>query len=416
MIASAALALVFGLQGQTPAVERPFSGPFEVAEPNRLALTPTLDGRIDEEEWDVLATGADWLGAFQWEPRKVHIGGKIPLGKDLVVSLDQKSNGWLVGKDNLEVRFTLAVDGKVSITARYLDGTSKDGPRFVPAPGFEMAANAVGIAGTDNWVLEATLEDPNVGFLPTLEDKISVRYDILAKETAVDEAFLPRALAGVKLVQHRSVALPVGLKFKPEPQGRMPLPGEPTKIRLTFEGTDALGVKDLSTRAEGPLKDQMAKFTVPFPSFDKKGRAFIDYSTPVAKDATIGFRVLRGTLGLKDGPPAQIQTSLRIPPLVEFEVPPLPVPDKKRPQTKRIPIYIQSFSTGRVDGEVSLKIPETWQFTDDNDKSFIIYNSRGRIRKVFEVLLPVDLKGTFPLDLTAKVGKQVITQKIWLTF
>src|SRR5208283_2501321 len=99
---------------QPPVVQpvQPFVAPVVVKQTDRLALTPKLDGKIDPEEWDPFSSQGGLDTYFQWEPRKLHMAARVPVGQDLIVSLDLKGDGWLVGKDNVEVR--VVWDGKVA--------------------------------------------------------------------------------------------------------------------------------------------------------------------------------------------------------------------------------------------------------------------------------------------------------------
>jgi hypothetical protein len=412
MISCAALALL-----AASAQAAWFSAPFQAAEPNRLAWTPVLDGVISEEEWDVLATGENWLGAFQWEPGHLYVGGKFPDGLDVIASFDLGNNGWLVGKDNYEFRFSRVAD-KVVVKARMLDATSKEGPRWVEIPGFEMASRAATTPVEGGWALEASLADPNTGRFPVKAGtRIGVRYDLVPAGTVIAEPFLPRPVAPVRLVTDRSLALPPGLAFRADESGRSVVPGEATRVRFLFNRTEKVSVQELSIRAEGPLRDQAAKLTTPFPAFDSKNRSFVDYATMISPAASTGYRVLRGSLGLGDGPPAFVQASLRIAPLIELSLTQLDLPVRENPQTKRFPFHIQSNSDLRVDGQVKFQVPAGWKIGPKSEtQKFTIYASRGRIRKVLELTVPGNSKGAFPIQATISVGGKTLDQTLWLNF
>jgi len=409
MIASLALAAVLG---QTSG---PLTTPFEIADPNRLALTPIIDGKIEPEEWDVLASGPNWIQYLQWEPRKLHVAAKLPLGQELLVSIDRNANGWLVGRDNLEIRFALKL-GKPEIQVRRLNAKVKDGPTWEAAPGWAEAAVISAVYDAEGWTFEATVEDPNTAFLADeLDSELAFRADAVDAKATYAEPYLPRATTPIKLVRHRSTALPVGLKWAPEFVGREVMPGDGTRIRLTFNGKDEIGLRDLDLRTEGFLKGQTSELKTPFPSFDNKGRAFIDYHTRIAPNASVGYRVLRGLLSFGDGPPAILQTSYRVPPLLDFDVPPQKIAYETKPQTKRIPFYIKSYSLNRVEGEYKIEPPKGWKLDNVEPKTFQIYASKGRMRQVFDVTIPPGERGTFPFLITATVGQKVLQQRVWVS-
>src|SRR5258706_9110170 len=94
---------IFLLLALAQPVSSPFSAPLSVAEPDRLALTPKLDGKIDPEEWDEL-TSQSAPTYLQWQPGAIHAAATLAKDQVMVVSLDLSNNGWLQGKDNVDVR------------------------------------------------------------------------------------------------------------------------------------------------------------------------------------------------------------------------------------------------------------------------------------------------------------------------
>ena len=123
MLASLALATVL----QTPTA---FVSSFSVRETTRLALTPKLDGKLSEEEWDRFAIIDGVQTYFQWQPGKLHGAATLPVGKDLVASFDLQGDGWLVGADNVEVRISWN-KGAPTVRERILDATEVSQPKWV---------------------------------------------------------------------------------------------------------------------------------------------------------------------------------------------------------------------------------------------------------------------------------------------
>src|SRR3990172_9016718 len=115
------------------AADNPFAAPQNVAEPDRIALTPKLDGKLEEEEWDSFASSGGNSVSFQWEPGRIHAGASMPLSHELVVSLDLRGDGWLIGDDNLELRLGWS-DGKPALKARWMNASEAAGPKWIDAP------------------------------------------------------------------------------------------------------------------------------------------------------------------------------------------------------------------------------------------------------------------------------------------
>lgn len=396
---------------------QPFVTPVVVKQTSRLALTPTLDGKIEPEEWDPFSSQTGLESYFQWEPRKLHMAATLPVGQDLVVSLDLKGDGWLVGKDNVEIRASW--DGKApSAKVRMLDASLKTGPAWIDTPDLQKCVKVAASGDPAMWTVEMTLEDPGTGLIGQQEGRqIGVRFDALPSAQVDLQPYLPRILAPVSLVYERASNLAVGLKWKPELNGRSVVPGGTTRVRFTFTGNDGLGLKRIEMRTEGLGEAATTLKAQPFPSFDTKGRAFVDYDTRIGGDALEGFRCVRATIQNAQGEPAVLQVSYEIAPAVTFD---LNLPSKLLSQDKlqkyRFSVYMRSNVLGRLDGTFVVVPPADWKVDAGSDKEFVIYASRGSVRKAFELAIPANAKGAFPLKLVADFGRgRIVERSFWIT-
>lgn len=394
-----------------PVTPVPFSyaTPVTVAEPNRLALTPVLDGKLGDEEWDPLYASTDTKTYLQWEPGQIHVAATGPAGRDLVVSLDLGANGWLVGKDNLEVRVA-TVSGTPTVTARLLDATNVAGPTWQTIAGIGMASKAVVSGDATNQTVEVSIVDPAIGYIwERAGQKMAVRADFVPSGDAPAEPFLPRSLAPIQLVNNRAAALPSGLRYGVERADRPVVPGDGAIVRFTFESKGSLGLKKLDLRASGLLKDTTTQTSLPFPAFDNKGRAFKDYTTKIPADAQLGYRVAKATITGGDGVPGVVETSFRVAPDFDIDL----IQEKLQPNPKdrgiRMNFYMQSFANRSLSGEISLQVPTGFRVMNGGDQQkFTINDRRGRIRKGFDLFIPGEATGTFPILFTiVEKGKRV---------
>lgn len=393
----------------------PFTQPQGVAEPSRLAITPVLDGLVSPDEWDGFAKSNDGETFLQWEPRKLYVAGKIPADRDLVLSIDSKQNGWLVGNDNLEVRFRL-VDGKVTVTARQLDATNVNGPKWIAQPILERAAIVNGKVHDGITHIEAALVDPGSGLLPTTEnEKFSARLDVIAQSAQATEPFYPRVGTPLRLAEERASAMPVGLNWNVEQPGRSLTPGTASKIRFTFNSKENPNLKKIEIKPIGPLADHATVLGQPFPAFDKKGRAMVDYEARAGKEAPTGYHLVATTLTTSDGIPAMIQASVRIAPLVDFVLTDAKIELKAGVQEIKIPFYIKSNSNYRLDGDCDVQTPQNWEILKGDEKDFTIYNGKSGVRRVLTVRIPADTAGTVPMKFKATIGTRVVEDVRWLT-
>ena len=269
---------------QTPGQPQamPFSAPFEVFEKQRIAATPKIDGKIEEEEWDPLGSAGAGTSFFQWEPYKLHFAAVVPAFSDLLASFDLKSNGWLIGKDNLQIRVSTG-SGAPVVTAAILDATQVAGPTWVPVEGIGAAATAAMRTENGLTTIEVTVTDPGIGMFPSKPlETLALRMDAPPSAMASFEPFLPRSVSPATMALERSAALPTGLKFSTEGAGKPVGPDEWMNLRLTFNGNNQMNLSQLVMRCEGLAKEGTNRMSVPFPKFDNKGRAFVDYATTVA--------------------------------------------------------------------------------------------------------------------------------------
>ena len=410
---------------QLPAVEQPVARPVEPeftvplvpSNEQRLAASPRLDGEIEPEEWDEFAASGDAQTWFQWEPGSLHAAAKLPVGQDLLVSLDLRGDGWLVGSDNLEIR--VSWDGAAAKAAlRRLDATHPEGPEWAEASELLPCLSLAARGDAAQWTVEFTLQDWGLDQLPAREGaRLALRVDACSKNQGDYAPYLPRLVAPVRLVLSRVLFAPEGFRFRPEFRGRSVVPGQSLRVRFTFEGSGEMGLTRAEMRTEGLGQEDATLQAEPFPGFDRKGRAFVDYPIRVSPNASTGYRIARCTLLRQQGDPIVCQTSYQIAPLVSLEaVLPKGLVSEQKAVQVRVPVYVRSNVLGRVDGVFDATLPQGWTSEAGLGKRFIIPNSRGSVRKVFDLTIPAGARGVYPIRLRAEFdrGKKV-EQTVWVT-
>lgn len=398
---------------QTP--QQPFTSSFDIAEPNRIAITPKLDGKLDDEEWDPLFRAPNFQSFFQWEPGKLYLAAVVPTGRDVLASFDLHGDGWLHGKDNLEVRISSG-QGKPTVTARLLDCNGINGPTWIDEPGFAVSSVAVSSSDGVNTTIESAIVDTGIGLIPFVKGaKMMMRVDDPLSTDPPAPPYLPRSLAPITLVMARSAALPGKLRFNPEMVGRSGVAGETTRLRLGFDGSNEMKLQKLEMHTEGPARNDSIQMTVPFPPFDSKGRSYVDYSTAIADGSPEGYRILRGTLTTVDNISAITECSYRVGPLVDFELVQQLIPTAALDRSMRITFYVKSNSTKNVKGDVTIVVPDPLRILNGAEKSASISISKGQSRQSFELLLPAKVEGTFPVRFIGTANGKKFEQTQFLT-
>ncbi len=396
----------------TPAASL-LSRPFSVAQTVRLAITPTLDGRLDDEEWDRLSADGGAESGFQWEPEVVYWSARAKDGEDVVLSLDEAADGWLVGSDNLEFRVSFR-DGAPSLSVRRLDGTQPNGPVWLEAAVPASSVTLSGAKGDDGWVLEGAFR-PAVPLAPAAGRRLGLRVDAVPMGSDLGPAFMPRPLAFVSLQTDMGQALPTGFRWRPETLVRdVPVEDE-FKVRYAFERAGAVEFEQLEYRVEGSGRDAMAAGTQPFPTWNSKGRAAFDYASRIRPDTRPGYRVLRTSLRQPDGSLTVLRSSFQVAELVDFKIDlPRELPPSPEARIVKGHVVVRSNGMKRVNGRFSISVPEEWTVSRGSDVPLTIYHSRGSARIPVEIIVPKDTVGTFPVKVEARIGDRIIAKTVYV--
>lgn len=368
-------------------------------------MTPAIDGTISADEWDPF--GPDTY--LQWEPGRIYVAGKVPPGKDLVLSIDGKGDGWLVGRDNIEFRVSNR-DGQTVVTSRELDATAIRQPIWRNRPEFVTASEATAVGDT----VEAAFDDAGTGFLPMKPSEVNLRVDIVDSSES-PEPYLPRTCFPIKLDDFRTMALPTDMKAGIQARTRSVVPGEELWMRVNFEGKPESAAKSIELKSIGQAEPFANRMAVIFPNFDRKGRAFVDYSSKIDLAASLGYRVMRATLSFDNGPDALVEASYRIAPLMSFKLQQNVfdrLPDNNR---LRIRYVMQMYTKQAADGIVRISAPEGWQVAVGDGSKFSVLGNQSADGRHLELIVPADAHGTFPIKFTGETKTASATQICWLT-
>lgn len=405
------LIVLSGLSHAIQSGQMPFTSPFVVADTIRLARTPIIDGKIAGEEWDQLHKEGSFTSYFQWEPGRFHLAGKAPADQDIVFSLDLNGDGFLEGADNLEVRLHQQA-GKVTASVRRLDATK--GVNWVDAEALQQTLQVAANVAEKEWSVECSLDDPAGWLGMKRSDKVGVRADAIPATSNANEGFSPRLMANLQLGFSRSAALPTSVFCSPDFGDSRQFTGEQMNVRLNFKGDVTADVKRLEIRNEFDYREWTTEISQPFPEFNGKGKTSVDYMTPIMSGMRQGYSVLRVEVKSKDGTPGIFQTSWRVAPKVDFDVVKSIVPFSLVTHRVDFTYYIENNTPNRLDGIMVVESPKDWKVIGGNDKTFIIYGGRKRIRRKFELEIPGGITGVYPIKLQAIIGARTVNHTEWV--
>jgi hypothetical protein len=380
----------------------------------RLAKTPSLDGKLEPEEWERFSLDGAPEASFQWEPETIYWSCRVEPGQDAVLSLDQGADGWLVGSDNLEIRVSPSAT-EPGVRARVLDASNPGNPQWrtglIPA---DMVKIAVAPADQGGFIVEASYM-PVFGKGPEPGRQLGVRLDSVASGKEIGEPFVPRGLATVFLQMDSSENIPMGVSWRPVITNRSVSLMD--RLRLSFGLTREEGQyapTRVECRGEGAARDVLASIIQPTVLFDNKGRMDVAFESSIAPNANVGWRVVRATFRDAAGEEFTVRSSVRLANLVDIE---LGFPREARAsndaQIIRGHVTLRSQFSGRVQGVFSMTVPSEWTVTKGKDQTFLIYHTRGTARVPVEFIIPRGQSGTFPLSFRAMIGGQTVERRVF---
>lgn len=386
---------------------------FAVPELNRVALTPLIDGRLEDEEWDALSEEGDLKSYMQWEPGALYLASVAPENKEVIFSLDLDGDGWLVGRNNLEVRLAWT-QGDVRAFCRTLDATRTQEPAWVSAPWIEQTLVVRGLNAGGTWAAELKLLPID---LPTFDlgRTVGVRADALAANEVPNSTDLIRRVSPVTLRFDRSRGLPNGMQWEPETLARNVTPNDVFRMRMNFlKPKDAL-LDRVYCRTMGLGRASTIAFEMPFPDFDRKGRSFVDYSTKVAKTASHGYRVMETRIRGVEQEDITIQTSYAVRPMlgVEGKVE-KDLVQSNDTQVVEATVLLKSYTDTRLRGKIALAMPEGWTVRKGGDAKLAIHQVRGVQKLPVKMTVPAGAQGLFTVMVDVTIGSETTSHPVYV--
>jgi hypothetical protein len=319
-----------------------------------------------------------------------------------------KGDGWLVGDDNLEI--TVAPE----VSVRRLIQDVQEGARWQNEPILAQMMRVQTSAREGGWAFELQWLALDAAQFK-VGSEFNVRFDAAAKDGSEAQAFLPRRTVPVKLAFDRAVGLPEGMSWAPDHRVRTVVPGEQIRLRLTFlnKGEAQVGRVDLRTLGFASLFT--ASSNAPFPQFDNKKRAFVDYEARIAQGAPLGFTRLTAKIQRQDGQEATIESSYQISDTVTI-TPKLKL-EKGEAGTPRIirgEVVLRSNTPASQRGKMFFDLPQGWALRRGHDADFTIYRARGEAKMRVEIVSPQGVSGLVPIPIRIQMGEKAITQTAYL--
>ncbi len=369
-------------------------------DPVLLALSPVFDGRIVAEEWLPFVDEGGFKGYLQWEPGTLHFAASVPVGGDVVLSIDPAADGWLNGTDNREVRVTWS-DGRATATVRALDTSGRGGPEWKDAEA--TAVKVLGSASGEHWTVEGTY---SLGKSAHAGATIGALLRSFGSGEDSGQAFLPRPLSYVRFGFDGSVGLPSGVTWSSDARLREVAREDGVTMEFVIRGESQYSTAVV--RGEGFARDDLSVVSHSLPSSGPRGSSSFEYKSPIAASATPGWRIIQASVG-----GAVLRTSIKIAELVEIDVDlPEVVAFSTKDHSIKGRVDVRSTGLGRIEGQYDVVVDPGWTVKRGGTQRVLIYNPRGREGVNLDFVVPAGSQGEYPVTFTVSVGSQVFTKTV----
>jgi hypothetical protein len=373
------------------------------SDPVLLALTPVFDGRIVTEEWLPFVDEGGFKGYLQWEPGSLHFAASLPVGRDVVLSIDPAADGWLNGTDNREVRVTWS-DGQASCTVRSLDTKERTGPQWRDAE--TASVRVLGTSIGDRWTVEGTFR---LGRSARDGGAVGALLSSIGSTEDSGQAYLPRPLSYVRFGFDGSVGLPSHVTWKSDARLREVAREDGVTMEFVIHGENQYSTAVV--RGEGFARDDLSIVSRSLPSSGQRGTSAFEYKSKIGADATPGWRIIQASLG-----DAVLRTSIKIAELVEVDIDlPETVLYSATDRSIKGRVDVRSTGVGRIEGQYDVVVDPGWTVKRGGAQRVMIYNPRGRERINLDFLVPGGSQGEFPVTFTVTVGSQTFTRTAFVT-
>jgi hypothetical protein len=383
------------------------------AEPQRLRRTVTIDGKINEGEWDAFYSAKDDKGDrgtlfCNWDDEYLYLGVRSPVGV-VVLNVDTGGDGWLRSADNLEIVVGSVEEGKpVSVATRLLDAAnSKDTPLWKEDETVGKGLKIVGSVAGNVQTIEVAIPRNMGSLVPRNGASIGLRYELLPAGDAASfkptAPFEPHLLVDAVLVTSRV----------------QPIPGVNPRLTLSdnkcVSGQNLFATLELLNQTDTPIAlktvhwqglgnsanavNSLREVNVPSIAGLKTWRR--GYKTALPDNLAPGTYALTVTAETEDGKQVFAEGAFTVVEPLQVQMNAVPTPVAIIGQTKLgIDVDIFSAFPDGTRGDVELRdVPAGWELKGKLRRGWSV--DRADARKVvrFNFLLPSTTPaGDYPIE------------------
>lgn len=401
--------------GNPPAAVKSAAAPLCIPDTEIFRRTPTVDGTLDDGEWDVFyACGSgDWNATTyaDWDSRSLYLAARSNKPFDLMGVFDANADGWFHGDENFEFKVTRGADGgSVLQVGRYESRNTKapvaSAVSDVEASMIEMKSGSAG----DSYVVELRVPAALIrGF--RLRDGQKIGLNVLLKTTADESGWLPTnqvgdvkecTLVSMKFATLKPLVIGFDLKDAAVARGET-LSG---RFHLTNAGSEQLDVRSFTIGGEGKAGGFLSSQRVRLEGLAPKQHFAHSTSSLIPSDMPTGSWAIGAEVrsnGEKLGA-GLISFDVVDPFDLEMKIPLGDV--RSDVKDVSLAVNVQNNMRRSISGTAKITLPVGWELWRNQDvRSFGVSGDGGVTGVLFKAKPPLGEMGDVPVKFEVTVGK-----------
>ncbi len=382
-----------------------------------MKRTPSIDGIIDVDEWDLFSRSGESSQFCNWDDKNIYLASLSPGDSSVEWLLDIEGNGVNQGVHNYVIRISSTDNGVVYSVSRIHRNGSSD-----PQPVLQTISDAeidriVFSSSYKNGLMSVEMSLPLDMFRGTRiinESTLGVSMSTgLNSSMAQGETYssLNDTLTNCKLVIKRLESLkPIILGF--DLVDSRVAKGDELRAKLYIQNNsdEYYPVTQYIIAGEGNAGTYMNSMKYVVDGISAGSRIGREYTSLVPYDMPSGTWVLAAAVNTRDNRVGAALASFDVVEKYEVEVHPPNFPVKNTVEEVTIAIDIRNNTNHRIRGDISIELPMGWELWREVATKEFSAGSKGQTSVKFQTKPPLGAFGEIPVRVKATCEEVNITK------
>lgn len=379
-----------------------------------LKRTPTIDGTIEEGEWDIYYTinAENWKATTyaNWDDSGLCIAAQSDRPIDLTLILDASANGWYNGEENYQFTLQRSADNALNLVASRYDSKNSNSAAASPVPQAEAARVQVKSSQSNgSYMIEMKIPTDMVrGFNPANGRKTGIQVSVNATDSTYGwvpgdnaSSITECTLVTKKIAVLKPLVLDLGLKNLKVARGDELV----SKLYLTNEGTETVDVYSLVVAGEGRSGPYLSSQKVRVEGVAPKKHLSHELRTIIPSDMPLGSWAIGAEINSKSSRIGGALVSFDVVDPFDAELK-LPSGDV-RTDVKDVTfaVVINNNSNQNIRGISKITLPPGWELWKNTDTKEFSAHAESITSVAFKAKLPLGAVGNVPISVEVKVGE-----------